>query len=112
MATDADVCLVLGSQNSSNSQRLAELAKDSGVVSHLIDGAADINPDWFQGGETVLVTAGASAPETVVEECIDWLKARYNAEVEVRMIREENVHFPFAQKTEAIAKRLTNVNLT
>lgn len=104
IAAEADACLVLGSQNSSNSQRLAELAKDSGINSYLIDGAADINPDWFQGHETVLVTAGASAPETVVEECIDWLCDRYDADVELKMIREENVHFPLPKKLRQLQK--------
>ena len=94
LSSTADVCLVLGSQNSSNSQRLRELAADFGVRSHLIDGASEISADWFEGGETVLVTAGASAPETVVEECIDWLKDRFDADVELCMVREENVHFP------------------
>ncbi|MCH2177656.1 MAG: 4-hydroxy-3-methylbut-2-enyl diphosphate reductase [Mariniblastus sp.] len=94
LSSSADVCLVLGSQNSSNSQRLKELAADFGVRSYLIDGASEISPEWFKGDETVLVTAGASAPETVVEECIDWLKARYEADVELCMVRDENVHFP------------------
>ena len=94
LSSDADVCLVLGSQNSSNSQRLRELSADSGVRSFLIDDASEIMPEWFDGSETVLVTAGASAPETVVEECVDWLKDRFDAEVEIAMIREENVKFP------------------
>ncbi len=105
LAIEADVCLVLGSQNSSNSQRLRELAQDSGVDAYLIDGAADIEPSWFKGEvETVLITAGASAPETVVEECIDWLMERYEAEVEVRMIREENVNFPLPRKLRQLQK--------
>ncbi|MEE2826881.1 MAG: 4-hydroxy-3-methylbut-2-enyl diphosphate reductase [Planctomycetota bacterium] len=90
----ADVCLVLGSQNSSNSQRLRELAEDFHVRSFLIDGASEIQAEWFTDGDTVLITAGASAPETVVEECIDWLKDRFDAEVEVCMIRQEHVQFP------------------
>ncbi len=105
IAVGADVCLVLGSQNSSNSQRLRELAKDSGVNAYLVDGAADIEASWFQGHETVLVTAGASAPETVVEECIEWLKERFDAEVEVRMIREENVHFPLPKTLRQLQKK-------
>lgn len=94
LSARADVCLVLGSQNSSNSQRLRELAEDFNVRSFLIDGASEIQAEWFSDDDTVLVTAGASAPETVVEECIDWLKERFEAEVEVCMIREENVQFP------------------
>ncbi len=94
LAAEADVCLVLGSQNSSNSQRLRELAAEADVDAHLIDGPDDIDSQWFKGNETVLITAGASAPETVVEQCIDWLKKRFDATVEVRMIRDENVKFP------------------
>ncbi len=94
LAAEADICLVLGSQNSSNSQRLRELAAAADVTAHLIDGPEDIDSGWFSGSETVLVTAGASAPETVVEQCIDWLCERFEATVEVRMIREESVHFP------------------
>jgi 4-hydroxy-3-methylbut-2-enyl diphosphate reductase len=60
----------------------------------LIDGAGDIDPEWLEGVETVLVTAGASAPETVVNECIEWLTARYEAVVEPAIVREENVQFP------------------
>jgi 4-hydroxy-3-methylbut-2-enyl diphosphate reductase len=94
LATEADVCIVLGSQNSSNSQRLRELAQDADVRAWLIDGPEDLEENWFHGDETVLVTAGASAPETVVEQCIDWLRDRFDATLEVRSLREENVHFP------------------
>src|SRR5262249_23546140 len=64
---EADVVLVLGSKNSSNSQRLAELATACGKPAYLIDGVREIGTDWFSGDETVLVTAGASAPEEVVQ---------------------------------------------
>mgnify|MGYP001822047386 CR=1 FL=1 len=94
LAVESDICLVLGSQNSSNSQRLRELAEETSVSAWLIDGPEDIQAEWFNGNETVLITAGASAPETVVQQCIDWLKERFDAEVELRMIREESVHFP------------------
>src|SRR5205085_11588101 len=59
LSREADVVLVLGSQNSSNSQRLAELANESGVRAYLIDGAADIDLGWFKPDDTVLITAGA-----------------------------------------------------
>jgi 4-hydroxy-3-methylbut-2-enyl diphosphate reductase len=93
LAPKADVCLVLGSQNSSNSLRLRELAADYGIQAHLIDGAQDLRSEWFSTGDTVLVTAGASAPETVVNECLDWLVTRYQATVEPRTIRAEEVRF-------------------
>jgi 4-hydroxy-3-methylbut-2-enyl diphosphate reductase len=90
--------LVLGSQNSSNSQRLAELSAERGVPAYLIDGRQDINPEWFAGVETVLVTAGASAPEVVVENVLDYLRERYAATVEVRSLREESVNFPLPRE--------------
>ena len=93
LAPEVDVCLVLGSQNSSNSQRLAELARETGVAAYLIDSHEEIDPVWFAGNETVLVTAGASAPEIVVEQCLDVLRARFGAKIEVRTIRREDVHF-------------------
>ncbi len=93
-----DVCLVLGSQNSSNSQRLRELAGENGVSSYLIDGVVDIDKSWFDGAESVLVTAGASAPEAVVEDCLDWLKDTFNATIETVITREENVKFPLPKE--------------
>ena len=98
LSREADIVLVLGSRNSSNSQRLAELSKESGVQAHLIDGAADIDVDWFRGDETVLVTAGASAPELVVQDCIEFLRKRFGATVEPRVVREEEVHFPLPRE--------------
>ena len=93
LGKEADVVLVLGSQNSSNSQRLRELADEDGIAGYLIDGASDISADWFADAETVLVTAGASAPESVVDECLDYLRNNFGATVEVRSIRKEEVHF-------------------
>jgi 4-hydroxy-3-methylbut-2-enyl diphosphate reductase len=104
LGRNADVVLVLGSQNSSNSQRLAELAREDGVPAHLIDSAADIDPQWFRGDETVLVTAGASAPESVVEECVEYLKNRYGATVESRSIREEEVYFPLPRELRVLTR--------
>jgi 4-hydroxy-3-methylbut-2-enyl diphosphate reductase len=102
LSNEADAVLVLGSQNSSNSQRLKELAREHGKPAYLIDGAGDIDPAWFRGGETVLITAGASAPESVVRECVEFLQRRYNASVEARTIREEEVHFPLPRELRAI----------
>ncbi len=98
LAADADLVLVLGSQNSSNSQRLRELASETGCQAYLIDGPNDISTDWFDGTETVLVTAGASAPESVVQQCLDYLKERFQASVEVRTVRREEVHFPLPRE--------------
>lgn len=103
LCEESDLVLVLGSQNSSNSQRLAELALERGIAAHLIDGASDIQPDWLEGVQTVLVTAGASAPEVVVEECLDLLRDQYNATVEVRMTRQENVSFPLPKELRTVS---------
>jgi 4-hydroxy-3-methylbut-2-en-1-yl diphosphate reductase len=94
LAAETDMCLVLGSSNSSNSQRLAELARESGIPARLIDGPADVDLAWFAGDETVLITAGASAPESAVEQCIELLRDKFQATVEHRTLREEDVYFP------------------
>jgi 4-hydroxy-3-methylbut-2-enyl diphosphate reductase len=90
---EADVVLVLGSQNSSNSQRLREIAAAAGKPAHLVDGADELCADWFHGDDVVLVTAGASAPEHVVGECVAFLCEHFAAVVEQRLIREEHVRF-------------------
>ena len=89
---------MLGSQNSSNSQRLAELSKERGIPAYLIDGPQDLQPEWFEGVDTTLVTAGASAPETVVEAVLDYLKENHGAVIEPRMVREESVSFPLPRE--------------
>ena len=93
LSGEATITLVVGSKNSSNSQRLAELARSAGVPTHLIDGASDIDPAWFGGDETVLLTAGASAPENVVQQCVALLEERFAATIETRTVRREDVRF-------------------
>ena len=105
LAGEADLTLVLGSQNSSNSQRLAELSLERGIPSHLIDGPQDIDAAWFEGVETVLVTAGASAPEVVVEAVLDLLKEQFGATVEPRTLREEDVSFPLPRELRSVTQR-------
>jgi 4-hydroxy-3-methylbut-2-enyl diphosphate reductase len=102
LAQEANVVLVLGSQNSSNSQRLAELAGESTTRTYLIDGPEDIDLGWFAADDTVLVTAGASAPETVVERCVDLLVEKFGARIESRSIREEEVYFPLPKDVRAL----------
>jgi len=103
LVPEVDAVLVLGSQNSSNSKRLEEIARALGKPAYLIDGVKDLREDWFTGDETVLVTAGASAPEDVVEECIEYLQRRYGAVVESRTVREEHVSFPLPRELRVIA---------
>jgi len=98
LVPEADVVLVLGSQNSSNSLRLAEIARSYGLPAYLIDGVQEIQDDWFADKQTVLITAGASAPEEVVEECVAYLQERFGATVENRFVREEHVSFPLPRE--------------
>jgi 4-hydroxy-3-methylbut-2-en-1-yl diphosphate reductase len=98
LVPEADVVLVLGSQNSSNSQRLAEIARSSGKSAYLIDGVHELRDEWFGGVKTVLVTAGASAPEDVVEACVRHLQNRFGADVESRTVQEEHVNFPLPRE--------------
>jgi 4-hydroxy-3-methylbut-2-en-1-yl diphosphate reductase len=127
LAPEADMVLVVGSRNSSNSLRLAELARAFGVPTHLIDGPGDIDMAWFSGAqrraegergdssllpegpeecfaqegtvplfsreETVLLTAGASAPEALVQRCVSLLRERFGASVETRTVCEEQLRF-------------------
>jgi 4-hydroxy-3-methylbut-2-enyl diphosphate reductase len=92
--SDVEVVLVVGSQNSSNSNRLAEIAAQQGIPAHLIDDAADIDLDWLRGKGVVAITAGASAPEDLVNACIALLGKHFDVEVEERSTLEEHVFFP------------------
>jgi 4-hydroxy-3-methylbut-2-enyl diphosphate reductase len=103
LAQEADLVLVLGSQNSSNSQRLRELGEENGISAYLIDGPEDIKTEWFAEVETVLVTAGASAPESVVNQCLEFLTEQFGATIEPRSIRKEEVHFPLPKELRTIA---------
>jgi 4-hydroxy-3-methylbut-2-en-1-yl diphosphate reductase len=90
----ADVVLVIGSKNSSNSIRLTEVAREFGRPTYLIDSVEEIDLGWFQGDETVLITAGASAPEDLVVECTDYLIRTFGGDVDQLAVREEHVEFP------------------
>ncbi|MGD8108038.1 4-hydroxy-3-methylbut-2-enyl diphosphate reductase [Pantoea sp. FN0302] len=93
LAAEADVVLVVGSKNSSNSNRLAELAQRAGKRAQLIDSAADIQESWLQGIDCVGVTAGASAPDILVQEVIQRLREFGGEEVTELSGREENIVF-------------------
>jgi 4-hydroxy-3-methylbut-2-en-1-yl diphosphate reductase len=101
---DADVVVVLGSQNSSNSQRLAEIARTSGKSAYLIDGLHELQRDWFRTTDTVLVTAGASAPEDHVQSVVEYLRDQFSATIETRTIREEHVSFPLPRELRVLTR--------
>ncbi|HRP62075.1 MAG TPA: 4-hydroxy-3-methylbut-2-enyl diphosphate reductase [Phycisphaerales bacterium] len=93
IATDCDLVLVVGSKNSSNSLRLTELAEAVGTPAKLIDDRSELHDEWFDGVERVLITAGASAPEDLVQDLILHLIERYGGDVEQRDIYRETVEF-------------------
>lgn len=103
LSLEADVIVVLGSQNSSNSQRLRELAGENEKPAFLVDGPQDLDAADFNQAQTVLITAGASAPESVVQDTIAWLSEQFNAEVEVKSVREETVKFPLPKPLRSFA---------
>lgn len=104
LSEQADVVLVLGSQNSSNSQRLRELGAEQGKRAYLIDGIEDICDEWFRPDDRILVTAGASAPESVVQSTIDWLVEKFGATLREETVRKEEVHFPLPKPLRDLAK--------
>jgi 4-hydroxy-3-methylbut-2-enyl diphosphate reductase len=93
IAEDSDVVIVLGSANSSNSLRLAEVAERCGTPAHLVDDATEILPEWLAGSRTIGITAGASAPPYLVDEVIGTLRALGGVEVRERVVTKEDVTF-------------------
>ena len=93
IAREAEVILVIGAKNSSNSIRLTEVAEDAGRRAYLINDAREINPAWFAGVGCVGVTSGASAPEHLVQEVVEALKRLGAAQVEERELTREDVSF-------------------
>jgi 4-hydroxy-3-methylbut-2-enyl diphosphate reductase len=93
LARRSDVVLVIGSDNSSNSKRLAEVAREQATPAYLVDDESEIRDEWLEGAETVGLTSGASAPEWLVERMIEFLRARGATEVEELRVREEQMHF-------------------
>jgi 4-hydroxy-3-methylbut-2-enyl diphosphate reductase len=94
MAPQVDMVIVVGSLNSSNSNRLREVAERFGVPAHLVDGADDIDPSWLQGRQRIGVTAGASAPEVLVEAVVGRLRALGARTVRPLAGVQEDVVFP------------------
>ncbi len=93
LAEKSDVVLVIGSKNSSNSNRLREVAERTGRSAYLIDGPEDIEVNWFSSDDRIGISAGASAPEVLVQGVISWLDEHGFGTTEVLSVREENVTF-------------------
>jgi 4-hydroxy-3-methylbut-2-enyl diphosphate reductase len=94
MGAEADLVIVVGSRNSSNSKRLVEVAKLAGArAAHLVDFAEEIDEAWLEGVSTVGVTSGASVPEVLVEQVLEWLTGHGFEDVEIVKAAEESIAF-------------------
>ncbi len=103
LAEEADIVLVVGSQNSSNSKRLVERATEAGKRAYLIDDQSELKREWFDGVDSVLVTAGASAPDHLVQALVQRLKDEFGGEVETRTLVEEDVSFDLPKSLRSLA---------
>jgi 4-hydroxy-3-methylbut-2-enyl diphosphate reductase len=93
MAPHCDLVLVIGSANSSNSNRLVEVARDHGAESHLIDNESQVREEWLEGKRVVGITSGASAPEELVKRLVNWFRERGTDDVEEFDVVNEDVRF-------------------
>jgi 4-hydroxy-3-methylbut-2-enyl diphosphate reductase len=93
MAAECDLVLVIGSKNSSNSNRLVDVARDLGTASHLIDGADQIQEEWLEGARVVGISSGASAPEELVETLVAYFRERGTTDVSEFEVLREDVRF-------------------
>jgi 4-hydroxy-3-methylbut-2-enyl diphosphate reductase len=98
MASECDLVLVIGSQNSSNSQRLVEVARDYGAESHLIDNETQVREEWLEGKEVVGISSGASAPEELVQRLVQFFRDRGVEDVAEFVVIQEDVRFMLPKK--------------
>jgi len=109
-APECELLLVVGSQNSSNSKRLVEVGGNLGVPGYLIDNEGDIREEWLEGVRRVVITAGASAPEVLVQRVVERLCTRFEfSDVQEVEVIEENVKFPLPKELTAHQQRLTQI---
>jgi 4-hydroxy-3-methylbut-2-enyl diphosphate reductase len=93
MLSEVDVLLVIGSRNSSNSNRLVEVARAGGVSAHLVDDETEIHEAWLEGAETAGITSGASAPDKLVARVCDWFRERGVTDIQSYRLVDEDVTF-------------------
>jgi 4-hydroxy-3-methylbut-2-enyl diphosphate reductase len=103
LARECDLVLVIGSTNSSNSNRLVEVAREHGAASHLIDNHTQVQEDWLAGVETVGITSGASAPEELVEQLVEFFRERGTDDVSELRTVHEDVRFMLPKKIREVA---------
>jgi 4-hydroxy-3-methylbut-2-enyl diphosphate reductase len=110
VAPITDMLLVVGSKNSSNSMRLVEVCRQAGVPAYLIDDYRQIDPGWLQDADSVAVTAGASAPENLVQEVVASLRDDHGyAEIEEVTLKDEDVRFSLPSELAAAGSRLHTI---
>ena len=93
LARKCDLVLVIGSRNSSNSNRLVEVAREHGADSHLIDNETEVREEWLEGKQVVGITSGASAPDALVQRLVSFFEDRGTSDVEVLEVVQEDVRF-------------------
>ncbi|MEM6552572.1 MAG: 4-hydroxy-3-methylbut-2-enyl diphosphate reductase [Planctomycetota bacterium] len=106
LAPEADLTLVIGSTNSSNSVRLTEISALAGTPGRLIDDVSEIDPTWFDGINSILITAGASAPDDLVQAVIQYLIEHHNGTIEESTLTEENVTFAMPVQLRVLRSKL------
>jgi len=104
LASQVDLILVVGAQNSSNSNRLCEVGNDSGVPSYLVEEPSKVDPRWWEGKETIGITAGASTPEELVHDLLETLQGYIDIEIVTMDGIEEDVSFPLPHSLQKVAK--------
>jgi 4-hydroxy-3-methylbut-2-enyl diphosphate reductase len=112
VAPFCQLLLVVGSMNSSNSKRLVEVCENTGVRSFLVDDESGVDPAWLKDVMTVAVTAGASAPENLVQNLVSWLRQNGFHNLEEVELVEEDVHFSLPGELQAKPSRLTSISLS
>ena len=93
MAAHCDLLLVIGSKNSSNSNRLVQVTRELGTDAHLIDDVSEIDEAWLEGRRVVGISSGASAPEELVQRLVDFFRARGTEQIEEFQVVQEDVRF-------------------
>jgi 4-hydroxy-3-methylbut-2-en-1-yl diphosphate reductase len=110
VAPESDLLLVVGSKNSSNSMRLVEVCKQAGVPAYLIDDSSQVRTEWLAGAQNVAVTAGASAPEHLVEQLLEFLRNRHGfTDMEEVTLKDEDVRFSLPAELAAAGQRLHTI---
>jgi 4-hydroxy-3-methylbut-2-enyl diphosphate reductase len=107
LARECDLVLVIGSRNSSNSNRLVEVAREHGADSHLIDGETEVRDEWLAGKRIVGITSGASVPQVLVRRLVDFFRARGTIDVEELEVIHENVRFMLPKVIRPAGKRVS-----